>query len=113
MYFGGVERDLFDRIYQRCVRPGTPCMGDMMRHDDDGGHMPSGRNAPPPHGGKPEGAIFREGEEKGTSPNVTKPRQGGQPGSTEPASKQNRDMSQVHPHAVPGKRPAADGAVHV
>ncbi|AQR75989.1 ubiquinol oxidase subunit II [Sphingomonas sp. LM7] len=84
MYFSGVEAQLFDRVYNRCVRPGTPCMSDVMRHDRKAGGthphdpragagMPSGRNNPPPHGQKPEGAIFKEGEEKGNGPNRTSP----------------------------------------
>jgi len=32
MYFSGVEAGLFNRIYNRCVAPGTPCMSDMMNH---------------------------------------------------------------------------------
>ncbi|MGN6818025.1 MAG: ubiquinol oxidase subunit II [Sphingomonas sp.] len=30
IYFSGVEPSLFDRVYNRCVRPGTPCMADQM-----------------------------------------------------------------------------------
>src|SRR5262249_10416140 len=37
MYFSGVESDLFSRVYERCVRPGTPCMSDQMQ----GGHAPA------------------------------------------------------------------------
>jgi cytochrome o ubiquinol oxidase subunit 2 len=29
--FSGAPRDLFDRIVNRCVRPGTPCISDQMR----------------------------------------------------------------------------------
>lgn len=90
MYFASVDGTLFDRIYNRCVRPGTPCMSDVMRHDQKagGGHphdpragagMPSGHGNPPPDGDKPKGAIFKKGEEKGQGPNRTSPesRQGG------------------------------------
>jgi cytochrome o ubiquinol oxidase subunit 2 len=35
MRFSGIDRDLFRRIVERCVEPGTPCMSDMMRHDHD------------------------------------------------------------------------------
>jgi len=84
MYFSGVEGDLFDRVFNRCVRPGTPCMKDVMQHDmrSGGGHphdphagagMPPGRAAPPPPGEKPKGAIFKQGEEKGDGPNRTSP----------------------------------------
>ncbi|MGK6356787.1 ubiquinol oxidase subunit II [Sphingomonas sp. DT-207] len=104
MYFSSVEPALFDRVYNRCVRPGTPCMTDVMRRDMEagGGHphdpragagMPPGRSAPPPAGQRPEGGLFKEGEEKGTAPHYTKPPEPGTPGSTEPASHKNRDMS--------------------
>jgi cytochrome o ubiquinol oxidase subunit II len=99
MLFSAVEPGLFDRVYNRCVRPGTPCMNQTMHHGQDGqggpgSGMPSTRNAPPPHGSKPEGALFKEGEEKGVGPNVTKPRNPAEaPGSTEPHSHKNRDMS--------------------
>jgi cytochrome o ubiquinol oxidase subunit 2 len=78
-------------------------MSDVMAHDmQAGGGKPDvaragagmpGRGAPPPRGGKPEGALFKDGNEKGSSPNVTKPRQPGAPGAAEPASPRNRDMS--------------------
>lgn len=32
MRFAGVERDLYRRILERCVEPGTPCMSETMRH---------------------------------------------------------------------------------
>lgn len=116
MYFGAVQRDLFDRVYNRCVRPGTPCMSDVMRRDmrrggghphdmEAGGGMPAGRAAPPPHGHKPEGALFKDGTEKGSGPNVTKPRGKDAPGSTAPQSPKNRDMSRLSLPA-PGVRPA-------
>jgi cytochrome o ubiquinol oxidase subunit 2 len=99
MLFSAVEGNLFDRVYNRCVRPGTPCMSQTMQHGQHGkggvgSGMPSTRNAPPPHGSKPEGAIFKEGEEKGTAPNVTKPRNPEDaPGSTAPHSHKNGSMS--------------------
>lgn len=90
LYFASVDATLFDRIYNRCVRPGAPCMSEVMRHDmkAGGGHphdpragagMPSTRTAPPPDGDKPKGAIFKKGEEKGQGPHRTSPesRQGG------------------------------------
>lgn len=84
MYFAGVDADLFDRVFNRCVKPGTPCMKDVMQHDmrAGGGHpndphagagMPPGHAAPPPPGEKPKGAIFKHGEEKGDGPNRTSP----------------------------------------
>jgi cytochrome o ubiquinol oxidase subunit 2 len=106
MYFATVDRTLFDRVYNRCVRPGTPCMSEIMQHDrhSGGGHpgdprvgsgMPSGRNSVPP--AKPEGGLFKEGEEKtGTGTHNTVPRRTPDtPGSTKPDSPKNRDMSFV------------------
>ena len=29
-YYSSVDATLFDRVYNRCVRPGTPCMSDQM-----------------------------------------------------------------------------------
>ena len=41
MRFGRVEPGLFRRILERCVRPGTPCMGEtMMRDMRRGGGQP-------------------------------------------------------------------------
>ncbi|MBB4857566.1 cytochrome o ubiquinol oxidase subunit 2 [Novosphingobium chloroacetimidivorans] len=105
MLFSGVAPGLFDRVYNRCVKPGTPCMSEMMHHGQGGpgSGMPSTRNAPPPSGGKPEGAIFKEGEEKGTAPNVTKPRNPNDAtGSTAPHSHKNESMSFNLVPAAPG-----------
>ncbi|MBO9624296.1 MAG: ubiquinol oxidase subunit II [Sphingomonas sp.] len=103
MYFSGVEGDLFDRVFNRCVRPGTPCMRDVMQHDQmrgggnphdprAGAGMPAGRAAPPPAGQKPEGHLFKKGEEKGTSPSTFEP----------PAAKKSPDMSHNSDPAAPG-----------
>ncbi|SEM70484.1 cytochrome bo3 quinol oxidase subunit 2 [Sphingomonas gellani] len=113
MRFAGVDADLFRRVVERCVEPGKPCMSDVMRHDQAqgggepndvraGAGMPSGHESMPPHGQKPEGAIFKDGEEKGSGPNITKPRGPGAPGSTQPASQKNRDMSYLIIPPVPG-----------
>ena len=31
-FFGNVDPDLYRRVLERCVEPGTPCMSDTMRH---------------------------------------------------------------------------------
>ena len=74
MYFSGAEANLFERIYKRCVKPGTPCISGMH----GGGHA-----AP-----KPEGALFKEGEDKGRGESVT-PNPGAAP-SPAPHSHQER-----------------------
>ena len=58
-YFGTIDATLFDKAYKRCIKPGTTCSNGM--HGMPGDHE------------KPEGAIFKEGEEKGDGPNRTSP----------------------------------------
>ena len=104
MRFAAVQPQLFDRVVNRCVAPGAPCMSEVMARDQAAGGgaahkmkmgagMPSGRTAPPPRGEKPKGAIFKEGDEIAPVPNVTKPPKPGAPGTTDPKSPRNRDMS--------------------
>jgi cytochrome o ubiquinol oxidase subunit 2 len=107
MYFGAVQPDLFGRVVNRCVEPGKPCMSDVMRRDmmRGGGHPGDGRfgagTAPgrasmPMHGDKPTPALQKAPEDKGSGPNVTKPRavEGSDaPGQTSPGDRRNRDMS--------------------
>lgn len=79
MYFSGVDGDLFRRILQRCTKPGTVCSGGAH-----GGHQQGGHQAGPRGDGNPEGAIFKQGEEKGDGPNRTSPEaedQGGAAGN--------------------------------
>jgi len=76
--FAGVDPDLYRRILERCVEPGKPCMSQVMAHDTKrgggnphdvrpGAGMPASRGSVP--GQKPEGALFKSPEEKGTQPN--------------------------------------------
>lgn len=112
MYFARVDGTLFDRIYNRCVRPGTPCMSDVMRHDQKagGGHphdpragagMPTGRTAPPPDGDKPKGALFKTDEEKGVAPSHAKP-PSPVPSGSPAAEKHKGHQTFFHFSAVPG-----------
>jgi len=58
-----------------------------------GAGMPAGRGSAP-IGGKPEGAIFKSPEEKGSSPHLTKPANpNAAPGVTKPGDPANRNMS--------------------
>jgi cytochrome o ubiquinol oxidase subunit 2 len=75
LYFSNADTTLFDRIYKRCVKPGTPCMSGMH----GGGHAEKG---------KPEGALMKQGEEKQGGESVTPP-PGAQP-SAAPHSHQER-----------------------
>jgi cytochrome o ubiquinol oxidase subunit 2 len=63
MYFSGVEANLFTRVFQRCVKPGTPCVTSMH----GGGHSGA------PENGKPEGALMKHGVEKGSGESLTPP----------------------------------------
>jgi len=78
MRFAAADPDLYRRILERCVEPGTPCMSDTMAHDRmTGGGDPDevrpGAGMPASHGSmpveKPEGALLKSPEEKGTQPN--------------------------------------------
>jgi cytochrome o ubiquinol oxidase subunit 2 len=94
MRFAAVEPGLFDRIVNRCATPGTPCMKDVMAHDATSAlGMPPAHGSIPQPGAKPDGALFKSPGEMAPGPNVTKPRQPGAPGATDPASPRNRDMS--------------------
>jgi cytochrome o ubiquinol oxidase subunit 2 len=84
-YFAQVEGTLFDRVYNRCVRPGEPCMSATM----NGMHAADPRAGPE----KAKGALFKSDEEKGEGPNRTKPASPNAPGKADPNSPRNRDLS--------------------
>ena len=99
MLFAVGDNDLYRRILERCVEPGKPCMGDIMRKDM--GHGGGGHEAMTPRGGsvplqgqKPEGAIFKSNDEKGVGSHLTKPTDTRKaPGTTSPGDGANRNMS--------------------
>ncbi len=63
--FAAVDGDLYRRILERCVEPGTPCMSQIMAHDrGEAGPMPPRGSSMPQHG-KAEGALMKAPEEKG------------------------------------------------
>ena len=95
-------------------------MSEVMAHDRQAGGgdphamrpgagMPAGRDATPPYGTKPDGALFKKPGQIAPGRNVTDPRKPGAPGATEPSSPRNRDMSFLLPPAVPGTPRAARG----
>ncbi len=104
--FTAVESNLFKRIVERCVEPGTPCMSDIMRRDraagggephnmEAGGGMP-GRGSAPLASPKPEGALLKDADEKQIAPHFTKPSQPNTaPGVKQPGQIKNRDMSMI------------------
>lgn len=108
--FASIDPDLFRRILERCVEPGTMCMSDVMRHDQAAGSPVSTAqgHGSLPQNGKAKGAIFKSPEEKGSGPNVTKPG-GPPPGQNAPGDKRNRDMSMINSLAVPGDPDTARG----
>lgn len=112
--YGAVAPDLYDRILNRCVRPGTPCLRDVMAkdgHQGGDGHegiMPPSHGAPPPGGPPPTGAILKAPSEIMPGHNVTKPPEPGAPGATKPNSPMNRDMSSLTP-PQPGQASQARG----
>lgn len=69
--FAAVPGDLFQRILERCVEPGTPCMSETMGHDRPDANHPttSAAGAPMPghmampHPGKPVAASRRSSAE--------------------------------------------------
>jgi len=119
MRFAAIEPDLFRRVVERCVRPGTPCMSDVMAHDRSAGGgsphdmragagMPQGRDSAPPAGTRPEGALQKAPRE--IDPVEKKP-QPGLPGTKVPEHLKTRDMSSLQPMRGAPHVGAAAGAL--
>ncbi|NYT41983.1 ubiquinol oxidase subunit II [Sphingomonas sp. R-74633] len=109
MRFSAVQPGLFDKIVNQCVEPGQPCMVDVMRGDmlraagKPAQHLP----APMPMGGTPTPALEKAPNDKGSGPNVTRPKDGHPPGPHKPGDPANRDMSALNPLPLPGAPRAA------
>lgn len=105
--FGGVNDTLFRRITQMCVKPGVPCMSDVMSHDmaEPGSHAPV--NDRPPVDA-PKGALRKDPNEKGSAPHLTAPR-GPAEGSNERGAPSNRNMTRLEPARRPGVAAVAQG----
>lgn len=96
MRFAAVEPGLFHRIVMMCVRPGQPCM-------EHGG----GTNDRPAQPGRPEGALHKDADEKGSSPHLSAPH-GAPKGNASPHDDQsNRNMTRLDLPALPGATTAA------
>lgn len=104
--FGSVAPDLFDRVVNRCVAPGTPCMSDVMAHDAHAmaGSMTPAHGMSMPGSPAPKGALLKDPAQIAPGPNVTKPRTPGTPGVTKPDSPKNRDMSSLLPTGALARR---------
>jgi cytochrome o ubiquinol oxidase subunit 2 len=110
MRFSAVAPELFDRVVNRCVTPGTPCMHAVMAADrakdraaGQGSTTTPGHDSMPQHGAPPEGALLKSPDEIAPAPNVTKPSAPRPPGHAMPRSPENRDLSLLldRPHAAP------------
>ncbi len=113
MRFGAVDPALFRAVVEQCVTPGKPCMSELMQHDSKGGMtMPgvNGGKGPQDQAERPEGALMKDGDEKGSGKHWTAPadikRDGG---SKTPGQPDNRDHTMLTPHTLPGSRPVAVG----
>ncbi|WP_300975297.1 ubiquinol oxidase subunit II [Sphingomonas sp. LHG3406-1] len=106
IHYAAAQEDLYRRILERCVEPGKSCMSDVMARDmargggegphssHSGAGMPPRGGSAPPHGDRPEGALMKSPDEKGTGPNVTKPTDpNAAPGVTKPGDPANRNMT--------------------
>jgi len=114
MRFGSVQQGLYTRILNRCVEQGKPCLADVMLHDRMRGGTGDRqhRAAAPISADRPTPALQKAPEDKGSGSNVTAPAPPGTaPGHTKPGDQQNRNMSHLPTHGIPGARmPEALGA---
>jgi cytochrome o ubiquinol oxidase subunit 2 len=114
IYFSAARPDLFQRIVERCVEPGKPCMSQVMQRDRavGGSHphdpgigagMPQRGDSAPIHGDKPEGALFKEPDPRTGPGRGTPARPQQAPGVTAPGAAKNRDLSFTILPAIAGK----------
>ncbi|MEG3164701.1 COX aromatic rich motif-containing protein [Sphingomonas sp. PB2P19] len=113
MRFGAVDSGLFKAIVEQCVTPGKPCMSDLMKHDEQGGMtMPgvNGGKGPQHSGPRPEGALMKDADEKGSAPHWSAPAEIQKDGgNAKPGSLDNRNHTMTTPLTQPGTRPVANG----
>jgi cytochrome o ubiquinol oxidase subunit II len=101
MRFAAVQPGLFDRVVQMCVRPGQPCMAEMMHHRGSGHGTHPPVNDRPAQPGEPKGALEKAPEEKGSSPHLSAP-PGPAEGKGDPGDQTNRNMTRLERPALPG-----------
>ncbi|MGN6377019.1 MAG: ubiquinol oxidase subunit II [Sphingomonas sp.] len=97
MGFSAFAPGLFPRILNLCTHPGDQCIADQMRQDmmKDNGHKTAlpVNDTGAGNSRQTKGALFKEPQEKGTSPNISQPPAPGTPGSNKPGDQKNRGMS--------------------
>jgi cytochrome o ubiquinol oxidase subunit 2 len=120
-YYNAVEQNMFKRVVEQCVQPGKPCMSELMhgaKAGAAGGDSHSGMSMPGVNNGKgpqdtaerPEGALMKDGDEKGSGKHWTAPADIKQDGANSaPGSQQNRNHTMLIPSTMPGTRPVANG----
>ena len=115
--FAVVAPDLFNRVLNRCVKPGTPCMTAVMAADRQKDGQPASKSSPKDgampgmHGSMPEqtpptGALFKKPEDISPGNNIDKPATPGAPGKAAPNSPHNRDLSMHLPFRPAASAPA-------
>jgi len=98
--YAAVLPGLFDKIVNMCVKPGTTCMADTMRHDmaipkGEGHPMPTNDSDVGTGPAKPRGALQKAPRDMGTSPHTTSPTGPNHaPGNAAPGTDANRNMTQ-------------------
>jgi cytochrome o ubiquinol oxidase subunit 2 len=108
--YAAVDAGLYPAILGMCVKPGQTCMAGMMaadRHADMHGSAQGSQGNPGAGNGqrKPEGAFFKEGEDKGSSPHWTKERKPvPPPGNQSKKPNDNRDFTLLDPRERPAPR---------
>lgn len=117
-YYNAVQPDMFKLVVEQCVQPGKVCMSQMMHGGKAGGDSHSNMAMPGVNGGKgpqdvkerPEGALMKDGDEKGSGNHWTAPADIKQDGANgAPGSQQNRNHTMLTPLTQPGTRPVANG----
>jgi cytochrome o ubiquinol oxidase subunit 2 len=117
-YYNAVQPDMFKLVVEQCVQPGKVCMSQMMHGGKNGGDSHSNMAMPGVNGGKgpqdvqerPEGALMKDANEKGSGNHWTAPADIKKDGANSaPGSQQNRNHTMLTPLTQPGTRPVANG----
>ena len=127
-YYNAVQPDMFKLVVEQCVQPGKVCMSQMMHGAKGGAHggdshsnmaMPgvNGGKGPQDQAERPEGALMKDGDEKGSGNHWTAPADIKKDGANgAPGSQQNRNHTMLTPmkngltpFTQPGTRPVANG----